>query len=62
VLYADRVLRPLFLRLLITFLPPAVFIRARNPIFFLRRRTLGWYVRLVLAIIVALDAVEYVSF
>lgn len=34
-------------RRLITFLPPAVFMRARKPMVFLRRSLLGWYVRFI---------------
>lgn len=41
--YADRVLLFFLRRRLKTPRPPAVFIRARKPIFFLRRRLLGLY-------------------
>jgi hypothetical protein len=44
--FTDTRFRPLARRRDITFLPPWVFMRVRNPCFLLRLRRLGWNVRL----------------
>src|SRR5271169_2939185 len=44
--FTETRFRPLARRREITFLPPWVFMRVRNPCFLLRLRRLGWNVRL----------------
>ena len=44
--FTETLLRPLARRREITFLPPWVFMRVRNPCVFTRLRRLGWNVRL----------------